>query len=98
MKKGFINYLKQGQATVSSFWVLEVARDFSQAEKEKTTSKAEKIHKIIIIFTQNDNLGPFWVKIVVILWICSALQAVSSFSAWGKSCDSTANSRELEDM
>ena len=21
------------------------------------------------IFTQNDNLGPFWVKIVVVLWI-----------------------------
>ena len=37
-----------------------------------------------IFFTQNDNLGPFWVKLVVILWICSALQAVLSFSAWEK--------------
>ena len=31
----------------------------------------------------------FWVKISVILWICSALQAVISFSAWEKSRDST---------
>ena len=31
------------------------------------------------------------------LWICSALQAVLSFSAWEKSCDSTRNSRKLED-
>ena len=31
----------------------------------------------------------FWVKIGVILWICSALQAVLSFSAWEKSRDST---------
>ena len=40
----------------------------------------------------------FWVKIVVILWIWSALQAVISFSAWDKTCDSTANSQKLEDM
>ena len=31
-----------------------------------------------------------WVKIVVILWIYSALQAVISFSAWDKSRDSGA--------
>ena len=31
----------------------------------------------------------FWVKIGVIIWICSALQSVLSFSAWEKSCDST---------
>ena len=30
----------------------------------------------------------FWVKIGVILWICSALQAVLSFSAWEKLRDS----------
>ena len=47
------------------------------------------------------QIGPwltFWVKIVVILWICSALQAVLSFSAWEKSRDSTPNSQKLEDM
>ena len=38
----------------SSFWLLEVeSRDFSQAEKEKTASKAEQIHKMATIFTQN---------------------------------------------
>ena len=36
------------------------------------------------IFTQNGPGLSFWVKIVVILWICSALQAVLSFSAWEK--------------
>ena len=47
----------------SSFWLLGVeSRDFSQGEKERTACKA---HKITIIFTQNDNLEPFWVKIVV---------------------------------
>ena len=67
----------------SSFWLLPVeSRDFSQAEKERTPCKAVQIHKMRTIFTQKDNLGPFWVKIVVILWICSALQAVLSFSAW----------------
>ena len=50
----------------SSFWLLEVeSRDFSQAEKEKTASKAEQIHKMATIFTPNDNLGPFWEKTVV---------------------------------
>jgi hypothetical protein len=56
-------------------------RDFSQAEKERTVCKAEQIHKMTTIFTQKDKLGPFWVKIVVILRICSALQAILSFSA-----------------
>ena len=82
-----------------SFWLLGVeSHDFSQAEKERTASKAEQIHKMTNIFTQNDNLGPFLVKIVVISWICSALQAILSFSAWEKSCDSTPNSQKLEDM
>ena len=30
-----------------------------QAEKERTAWKAEKIHKMTTIFTDNDNLGPF---------------------------------------
>ena len=72
--------------------------DFSQAEKEGTACKAGQIHKMTTIFTQNDNLGPFWVKIVVILWICSDLQAVLSFSAWEKSRDSARNRQKLEDM
>ena len=58
------------------------SRDFSQAEKERTACKAKQIHKMTTIFTQNDNLGQFWVKAAVILWICSSLQAVLSFSAW----------------
>ena len=83
----------------SIFWLLGVeTRDFAHAEKERTACKAEQIHKMTTIFTQNDNLGPFWVKIIVILWICSALQAVLSFSAWEKSRDSTPNSQKLEDM
>ena len=36
------------------------SRDFSQAEKE-ITCKAEQIHKMTPIFTQNDNQGPFLV-------------------------------------
>ena len=83
----------------SSFWLLGVeSRDFSQAEKERTACKPEHIYKMTTIFTQNDNLGPFWVKIIVILWICLALQAVLSFSAWEKSQDSTPNSQKLEHM
>ena len=42
------------------FWLLRVeSRDFSQAEKERTSCKAEQIHKMTTIFTQNDNPGPF---------------------------------------
>jgi hypothetical protein len=47
---------------------------------------------------RNDNLWPFRVKIVVILRVYSALQAVNSFSAWDESRDSGANSQKLEDM
>ena len=44
----------------SSLWPLRVeTHDFSQAEKERTASKALKIHKMTTIFTQKDNLGPF---------------------------------------
>ena len=43
-----------------SFWLLGVeSRDFSHAEKERTACKAEQIHIMTTIFTQNDNLGPF---------------------------------------
>jgi hypothetical protein len=43
----------------SSFRLLQVeSSDFSQGEKERTACKAEQIHKMTIIFTQNDNLGP----------------------------------------
>ena len=43
----------------SCFGLLEVeSRDFSQAEKERTAFKAEQIHKMSTIFTQNINLGP----------------------------------------
>ena len=65
------------------------SHDFSQAEKERTACKAEQIYKMTTIFTQNGPRLSFWVKIVVILGICSALQAVLSFSAWEKSRDST---------
>ena len=38
----------------SSFWLLRVeSRDFSQAEKERTACKAEQIHKMTTVFTQN---------------------------------------------
>ena len=74
------------------------SHDFSQAGKDRTAWKAEQIHKMTTIFTQNDNPGPFCGKKIVILWICSAFQAVPSFSAWEKSRDSTPNCQKLEDM
>ena len=38
----------------SSFWLLRVeSRDFSQAEKERTACKAEQIHKLTTVCTQN---------------------------------------------
>ena len=41
----------------STFWLFGVeSHDFSQAEKE-IACKAEQIHKMTTIFTQNDNLG-----------------------------------------
>ena len=42
-------------------YVLTVgSRNLSQAEKEITACKAEKIHKMATIFTQNDNLERIW--------------------------------------
>ena len=44
----------------SRFWLLGVdSRDFSHTETDKTACKAEQIHKMTTIFTQNDSLGPF---------------------------------------
>ena len=52
----------------SSLWLLGVeSHNVSQTEKERTACKAEQIHKMTTIFTQNDNLGPFWVEIFEIL-------------------------------
>ena len=59
-KFGSIVYLS-GQSDVtfalymsSCFWLLEVeSRDFSDAEKERTDCKAEQIHNMKAIFTQN---------------------------------------------
>ena len=49
----------------SNFWLVGVeSRDFSQAEKERTACNAGQIHEMTSIFTQNNNLGPLWVKII----------------------------------
>ena len=38
----------------SSFWLLGVeSRDFSHPEKERNACKAEQIHKLTTIWTQN---------------------------------------------
>ena len=83
----------------SSFGLLRVeSHDFSQAEKDSSANKDEQTHKRTTIFTQSSPRLSFWVKMIVILWIFSALQANCFFSAWGKSCDSTSNSQKIEDM
>ena len=52
----------------SSFWLLGVeSRDFSHAEKERTACKAEQIHKMTTISTQNGPRLSFSMKIAVIL-------------------------------
>ena len=35
------------------------SHDLSRAEKEMIACKAEQIHKVTTILTQNDNQGPF---------------------------------------
>ena len=51
----------------SNFYLLaDESRDLSQAKKEITACKAEEIHKLTTIFTQNDNLVQVLVKIVII--------------------------------
>ena len=47
------------------FWMLTVGScDSSQSEKETISCKADKIHNMTTVFTQNYNLGSFLVKIV----------------------------------
>ena len=46
----------------------------------------------------SQNFWPFWVKIIVILLICSALTAIIFFSAWNESQDISANSQLLNQM
>ena len=42
----------------SSFWLLGIeSRDFSHAKKERTACKAEQIHEMTTIFTQNGPKG-----------------------------------------
>ena len=69
---------------------------------ELTVCKAEQIHKITTIFTQNEDFfhpGPFRVKTVFILWICSSsINSIFFFSAWDKSRDSTDTWSSLEHM
>jgi hypothetical protein len=72
--------------------------DLSQSEKKITVAKVDQIQKMTTGFTQNDNFWPFWVKIIVILWIWSALTTVIFFSTWDKSRDLLANSQLLEQM
>ena len=54
----------------SSFWLLGVeSRDFSHLEKERTACKAEQIHKMTIIITQNGPRLSFSVKIVLVYFV-----------------------------
>ena len=64
--------------------------------KKELLAKAEQIHKVTTIFTQNCSRLSLWAKIFIILQIYSTFQAV--LSACEKSDDSTANSQKLEDM
>ena len=75
---------------VFDFWELSHVI-FLKLRKKQLLAKLSK-------FTQNGPRLSFWVKMVLILWICTALQGVLSFSAWEKSRDSTGNSQKLEDM
>ena len=57
------------------------SRDLSQAEKKVAVAKPEKIHKLTIIFTHNDQKLSFRGKIAVIFKICSALATVIFLSS-----------------
>ena len=83
-----------GALLVLQFLAVASIMIFLKLRKKELLAKLSKV----INDNSKDNLGAFWVKIVVILWICSSLQGVLSFSAWEKSRDSTPNSPKLEDM
>ena len=74
-----------------SIWILD------WTFKYKDLGKTDQIHKITIIFTQNDDFTQdyqLWVKIVVISWICSLVLRkgqIISFTDWDKSRDWTVN-------
>ena len=71
------------------------SRDFlSSWKRKKTACKAEQIYKMTTVSTQNDPRLSLWVKMVVILWICSALQAAFFFLSQR---DSTRNSQKIKD-
>ena len=54
LRKEDENYFARVLCVSSSFWLLRVeSRYFSQAEKERTTWKAEQIHKMTNTFAQN---------------------------------------------
>ena len=86
-------------ALVLGYWELSHVI-FPMLKKKELLAKALQFHKLTIVFTQNGPRLSFGVKIVAILWICSALEAVFFvyFSAWEKSRDSTSNSQKLEHM
>ena len=68
-----------------SFCLLGVEWFFSSWERKnclQSWANSQNDH----YFHPNNNLGPFWVKVIDILWICSALLVVLSFSSWEKSC------------
>ena len=59
------------------------SRDLSQAVNKISVTK--QIHKIALKIVRDEKCCmSFLMKIVVILWICSALQTVILFSAWDK--------------
>ena len=64
------------------------SRDLFQAEEELFT-KLNKFSKLQKRSLQNVPRLSFWLKIVAILWIFSALQGVISSSAWDRSRDLT---------
>ena len=72
--------------------------DLSDVKMKTVVANDEQIHKMTIIFTQNGQKLSFWVKIVVIFRMCSALTTVIFFSAWDKSHDSSAYRSKLEQI
>ena len=88
---------KKGPLHFFKLWAVS-SHDLSQTEKKTTIVKAEQIHKMTTNFTQNENVWPFWVKIIIILWIYSPLTTFILFSGWNKSRGLSANSSKLEEI